>query len=90
MSFTPTAAGQVDHHIALMREFVDDEFVQHRTVHETQPRMGPDAIEVGEPPGRQVIEGNHRVTAGQQRFHQVRANEAAAAGHQVCQSPSVP
>ena len=63
--------GQVDHHIALVREFVDDLLVEHGTVHKAQPWVEPDAIKVGEPASRQVIEGNHRVATGQQCFHQV-------------------
>ena len=78
--------GQVDDHIALVCQFVDDELVQHGTVHEPQPRVGPDGVQVGQAPGRQVIQGNDRVTAGQQRLDQVRPDEATAAGYQVCKS----
>jgi hypothetical protein len=41
------SAGQMNDDIALVGQFIHDQLIQHRTLHEAQPRMPYNGIQVG-------------------------------------------
>ena len=67
---------------------IDDLDAAHRRVHALVGAqlafddLDVEALEIGAVPGREVVEHAHVVAALQERFGEVRADEAGAAGDQ--------
>src|SRR5204863_5796859 len=57
---------------------IDDALVDDAVLDEAQPRM---RLQIVAPPGREIIDREHLVAAGEQQIDQGRADEARATGH---------
>src|SRR5207248_4575364 len=75
--------GQVDDHIALVHELVEDQLVEHRALHEPEAVVATEPVDVLEPPSRQVVECDDAVAPRQNRLREMRADETGAASYEV-------
>jgi hypothetical protein len=68
--------------IDLRDQVVDEALVQYRVVQKVEPVAFEVPLDIGEIPGREVIDGEHLIATAEQTVNQVRPDVSSAAGHE--------
>ena len=75
--------GQVQDHVGLADQVVDQAGVGRAALDERRPAIGQEMVDVAQAPGAEVVQQEHVVPQCGERVAEVRADEAGAAGDEV-------